>query len=180
MLEYRVRTLEAGLREALLHLNGSVGFRLPHSPPSNPPPADFQVHSHNLTYNLTYALKELEAMKFERENGMYLEHGLHDHNNHGDSTSTIYEAGSKTNVEIEDLATSPPASERQCPVDSTDHFLPSAGDCVASNTFPNVLTARDIGTGDPRRCEITSVSWLSLLVTEEVYFSHSNAILFGP
>jgi hypothetical protein len=183
MLENRVWILEAGLKEALFHLNGTVEFRQPPLP-SNPHCTNFVEGSHNLTYNITDALKELDAMKFEREEGMYQGHDSHDDNNHADSPSTIYNADSTPNMEIEHLTTSPDVSEPRCPADSDHHFLLTpgdcAGDCAVSSTVPDVLTARITGTGDALLCEKPSVSWLSLLVTDEIYFSHSETIAFGP
>lgn len=131
LLENRVEILETGLREALLHLNASGGFQLPHSPESNPPSpssANFLDHSHDLTYNITQALKELQGMKVEREKGIYSDndHDHDDHSDHADSVSRpdIAESTHTTSsAKIEDLAT-PLTSPSNSPPPKT-LFLPS-------------------------------------------------------
>jgi hypothetical protein len=115
MLENRAWILEVGLREALFHLN-----RMHHSNP----------HLSNLvTYSISHALKELEAIKFEREKGMYPGPRPHDDNNYADSTSTICNSGPTSNMDID-----PAASEPWWPADSTRRFLLSIDD---SNTVSN-------------------------------------------
>jgi hypothetical protein len=131
LLENRVDILETGLREALLRLNASGGIHLPHSPTSNPPSptaANFLDHSHDLTYNITQALKELQSMKAEREKGMYDHESEHDHSDHGDTTSRRDSAESTHTTEsihsdipsakIEDLAT-PLTSPANSPLQKT-------------------------------------------------------------
>jgi hypothetical protein len=142
-----VLTLEFGLRE-VFSLNGMSR--------SNPHAPYFVGRSHKIAY----ALKALEAIKFEREKGMYPGQ-CPDHDNHDEYASTIYNAGSITDMEIE--ATSLVASEPPCPADSTHHFLLSTDECAASNTVSNGFIARNMCT----------VSSICLFVTEEIYFSHS-------
>jgi hypothetical protein len=48
------------------------------------------------------------------------------------------------------------------------------------NQTENVVTARNIATGDPWMCEKPNVTWLGLLVTNKIYFSHSDSLVFGP
>ena len=135
LLENRVEILETGLREALLHLNGHGGIRLPHSPSSNPPSpssANYLEQSHDLNYNITQALKELQAMKAEREKGLYSENehdsDHSDHSDHGgeipssrrdSDESTVTVSSAKT----EDLAT-PLTSPSNSPIQKT-LFLPT-------------------------------------------------------
>jgi len=130
LLENRVDILETGLREALLRLNASGGIQLPHSPASNPPSptaVNFLDHSHDLTYNITQALKELQSMKTEREKGIYSDHDHEsDHGDHYEDSSRRDSAESThtvSSVKIEDLAT-PLTSPSNSPVPKT-LFLPS-------------------------------------------------------
>jgi len=131
LLENRVDILETGLREALLRLNASGGIQLPHSPSSNPPSptsVNFLDHSHDLTYNITQALKELQSMKVEREKGIYSEHDHEsDHDDHGEDSSSHRDSAESTqtvsSVKVEDLAT-PMTSPSNSPVLKTQ-FLPS-------------------------------------------------------
>jgi hypothetical protein len=129
-LENRVDVLETGLREALLRLNATGSFHLPDSPPTNPPSptaANFLDHSHDLNYNITQALKELQAMKSEREKGIYSEPEHDDHSDHDhDDTSSRRDSGESTraasSVKTEDLAT-PLTSASNSPLPKT-LFLP--------------------------------------------------------
>lgn len=130
LLENRVEILETGLREALLHLNGHGGIRLPHSPSSNPPSptsANYLEQSHDLNYNITQALKELQAMKAEREKGLYSENEHDsDHSDHGEISSSRRDSDESTvttSAKTEDLAT-PLTSPSNSPIQKT-LFLPT-------------------------------------------------------
>jgi len=128
LLENRVEVLETGLREALLRLNAAGGFQLPNSPSSNPPSptsANFLDHTHDLNYNITQALKELHAMKSEREKGTYSEQEHGDHSDHDDVASQ-HDSGESirtiSSVKTEDSAT-PLTSPPNSPLSKT-LFLP--------------------------------------------------------
>jgi hypothetical protein len=187
LLENRVDILETGLREALLRLNTNGGFQLPHSPASIPPSptaANFLDHSHDLTYNITQALKELQAMKVEREKGIYSEHEHDDHSEHDDSVSRR-DSGESTrtmSAKSEDLATpltspsnSPPpkalflASELSpAPVlpqypDSSLNFYQAYYDRQTSNPVVSVQTA------GPFMYDDLSLSWLDSVALDETY-----------
>ena len=97
--------LETGLREALLQLNTHGGIRLPHSPSSTPPSptsANYLDHATDLNYNITQALKELQAMKSEREKGSLFPENDHDHDHdsehsdHGDSPISRHDSAEST------------------------------------------------------------------------------------
>ena len=139
LLENRVEILETGLREALLRLNANGGIQLPHSPASSPPSptaVNFLEHSHDLTYNITQALKELQSMKEEREKGLYAEqnedssdHGDHETSSRRDSAESTRTASS---AKTEDLAT-PITSPLNSPQTKT-LFLPT--DLSQPQLFP--------------------------------------------
>jgi len=129
LLENRVDILETGLREALLRLNANGGIHLPNSPsssPQSPSSANFLDHPHDLNYNITQALKELQSMKVEREKGLYSEDHDSDHSEHSDSLSTRGRAESTHTImsaKTEDLAT-PLTSPSNSPLPKT-LFLPN-------------------------------------------------------
>ena len=180
--------LETGLREALLRLNASGGFQLPHSPSSIPPSptsADFLDHSQDVTFNITQALKELQAMKAEREKGIYLEHEHDERSEHGDGVSRR-DSGESTrtmSAKSEDLATpltspsnSPPPkalflpSEEitQTPVpaqypDSNFNFYQAYYDRHTSNSVLSVSTGGTFVYDD------LSLSWLDSVALDETY-----------
>jgi hypothetical protein len=131
--------LETGLREALLRLNTTGGIQLPNSPASSPPSptgVNFLEHSHDLTYNITQALKELQSMKEEREKGLYTEqhedsshHSDHETSTRRDCAESIHTASS---AKTEDLAT-PLTSPSNSPQIKT-LFLPT--DLSQPQLFP--------------------------------------------
>jgi hypothetical protein len=187
LLENRVEILETGLREALLRLNASGGFQLPHSPASNPPSptaANFLDHSHDLTYNITQALKELQAMKTEREKGVYSDHEHDDHSDHGDSASRR-DSGESTHTmsaKSEDLATpltspsnSPPPKALFLPSEisqpsmvaqypeSNLNFYQAYYDRQTSNPVLSIQTAGAFMYDD------LSLSWLDSVALDETY-----------
>jgi len=192
LLENRVDILETGLREALLRLNASGGFQLPHSPASNPPSptaSHFLDHSHDLTCNITQALKELQAMKVEREKEIYSdhEHEHDDHSDHGDTGSRRDSAESThtmSSAKIEDLATpltspsnSPPPKALFLPselaqpplnpqyTDSNINFYQAYYDRQISNTIPTLNLA---ATGQFAYDEL-SLSWLDSVAMDDTY-----------
>jgi hypothetical protein len=178
-----VEILETGLREALIRLNGVGGFQLPHSPASNPPSPtsnNFLDHSHDLTYNITQALKELQAMKTEREKGIYSD-PEHDgeHSDHGDSSSRrdSDESTHTMSSKIEDLATpltspsnSPPPKALFLPTDvpraqisshyqdSSLNFYQAYYDRQTSNSVLNVPVYDEL-----------SLSWLDSVALDGSY-----------
>ena len=188
LLENRVDILETGLREALLRLNANGGFpQLPHSPASAPPSptaVNFLDHSHDLTYNITQALKELQAMKSEREKGIYSEHDHDDHSDHDDSVSRR-DSGESTrtmSAKSEDLATplttpsnSPPpkalflpSEVPQTPIlplypESNLSFYQAYYDRQTTNP---VLTVQ---TNAPYMYDDLSLSWLDSTALDEAY-----------
>jgi len=186
LLENRVDILETGLREALLRLNGVGGFQLPHSPASNPPSptsSNFLDHSHDLTYNITQALKELQSMKSEREKGLYSDHDG-DHSDHGDASSRrdSDESTHSMSIKIEDLATpltspsnSPPPKALFLPSemsqaqitpqysDSNLNFYQAYYDRQTANAVLNVPA-----TG-PLVYDELSLSWLDSVALDDSY-----------
>jgi hypothetical protein len=131
LLENRVEVLETGLREALLRLNAAGGFHLPDSPTSNPPSptsANFLDHTHDsINYNITQALKELQAMKAEREKGVYSgqEHedsSDHDHDDTASRRDSSESTRTGSSIKSEDLAT-PLTTPSNSPLPKT-LFLP--------------------------------------------------------
>jgi len=187
LLENRVDILETGLREALLRLNANGGFQLPHSPASTPPSptaANFLDHSHDLTYNITQALKELQAMKAEREKGIYSEHEHDDHSEHGGSVSRR-DSGESTltmSVKTEDLATpltspsnSPPPKALFLPLetsptpaipqypDSNINFYQAYYERQTSNPVFSVAPAGPFVYDD------LSLTWLDSVALDETY-----------
>ena len=185
--------LETGLREALLHLSASGGFQLPHSPSSNPPSptsTNFLDHSHDLTYNITQALKELQAMKVEREKEIYSDHDHDDHSDHGDSTSrrdSDESTHTMLSAKIEDLATpltspsnSPPPKALFLPsdvsqpplqpqyTDSNLNFYQGYYDRQTPNSVINVPT------GGPLACDELSLSWLDSVLDDNYNISLQN------
>ena len=181
--------LETGLREALLRLNTSGGFHFPHSPASNPPSpssANFLDHSHDLTYNITQALKELQAMKVEREKHMYSEND-HDgeRSDHGDSVSrrdSAESTGTMSSAKTEDLATpltspsnSPPQKTLFLPTevsqtqpqpqypDSNLNFYPAYYDRQTSNSVLNVAPSGSFAYDE------LSLSWLDSVALDDAY-----------
>jgi len=187
LLENRVDILETGLREALVRLNANGGFQLPHSPtsaPASPTAANFLDHSHDLTYNITQALKELQAMKAEREKGIYSEHEHDDHSDHGDSVSRR-DSGESTrtmSAKSEDLATpltspsnSPPPKAlflpselSQTPVlpqypESNLNFYQAYYDRQTTNAVSSVPT------NGPYVYDDLSLSWLDSAALDETY-----------
>jgi hypothetical protein len=105
-----VEILETGLREALLRLNASGEFRLPHSPSNNP---HSPTSNNCLDYNITQALKELQAMKVEREKGFSSVIGRDNHGDHGDSRPRRDSAESPRTTKIEDLVSPSPPPKAQ-------------------------------------------------------------------
>ena len=123
-----MEVLETGLREALLRLNATGGFHIPNSPTSNAPSptsSNFLDHSHDLNYNITQALKELHAMKTEREKGTYSEQEHGDHSDH-DEVASQHDSGESirtiSSTKTEDSAT-PLTSPANSPLPKT-LFLP--------------------------------------------------------
>jgi hypothetical protein len=186
-----VEILETGLREALLRLNATGGIQLPHSPASNPPSptaANFLDHSHDLTYNITQALKELQAMKVEREKGMYSENDHDhdgDHSEHGDSASRRDSAESTrtmSSIKTEDLAT-PLTSPSNSPAPKA-LFLPT--EMHQTNMHPQYPESNlnfyqayydrqtsasvvNVPTAGPFVYDELSLSWLDSVALDDTY-----------
>jgi hypothetical protein len=135
-----VEILETGLREALLRLNASGGFHLQHNPgsnPSSPASTNFLDHSHDLNYNITQALRELQAMKVEREKGVYSDHNHDDHSDHGESALRSNSAeltDPMSSAKTEDLATPLTSPSNSPPPKAL--FLPSDLSQPLSPQFP--------------------------------------------
>jgi hypothetical protein len=188
LLENRVDILETGLREALLRLNASGGFQLPHSPASSPPSptsVNFLDHSRDLTYNITQALKELQAMKVEREKGIYSDHDHDNHSDHGDSSSrrdSDESIQTMSSIKIEDLVTpltspasSPPPKalflptelsqasvQAQYPESNVNFYQPY---CDRQTSIP-VL---NVPTAGPFVYDELSLSWLDPVALDDSY-----------
>jgi len=202
LLENRVEVLETGLREALLRLNQAGGIHLPHSPSSNPPSptaANFLDHSHDLSYNITQALKELQSMKSEREKGMYSEHEHeHEHEHDSDHTSEHGDVSSRRDsaestqtmlsAKSEDLTTpltspanSPPQkalflpSEMSQPLfqpqfaENSINFYQAYYDRQSSNT-----SAINLPTSGPYMYDDLNLSWFDSVALDDTYLQNSN------
>ena len=178
--------LETGLREALLRLSASGGFQLPHSPSSNPPSptsTNFLDHSHDLTYNITQALKELQAMKVEREKGIYSDHDHDDHTDHGDSTSrrdSDESTHTMLSAKIEDLATpltspsnSPPPKALFLPSELSQPPLqpqyPDSNLNFYREYYDRQTSNSNVPTGGPLVYDELSLSWLDSVVLDDNY-----------
>jgi hypothetical protein len=193
LLENRVDILETGLREALLRLSQAGGIQLPHSPTSNPPSpssATFLDHAHDLTYNITQALKELQQMKDEREKGLYQEH--HDdseHSDHNSDSASRRDSAESTltlsSVKTEDLATpltspsnspppkalflpsevsQPPLKPQPIYSDSSLNFYQAYYDRQTTTPMLNAPTS----TG-PFLYDDLSLSWLDSVALDDTY-----------
>ena len=198
LLENRVEVLETGLREALLRLNQAGGIHLPHSPSSNPPSptaANFLDHAHDLSYNITQALKELQSMKSEREKGTYSEHE-HEHDSdhtseHGEDSSRRDSAESThtmLSAKTEDLTTpltspanSPPQKALFLPSDMSQplfqpqfpennvNFYQAYFDRQTANN-----PAMNLPTSGPYMYDELNLSWLDSVALDETYLQNSN------
>src|SRR5271169_5205789 len=199
LLENRVDILETGLREALLRLNASGGFQLPRSPASSPPSptsTNFLDHSRDLTYNITQALKELQAMKAERERGIYSDHDHDNHSDHGDSSSRRDSGESiqtMSSIKIEDLAT-PLTSPANSPSPKA-LFLPT--DLSQASVEPQYpesnlnfyqayydrqtsIPVLNVPTVGPFAYDELSLSWLDSVALDDSYnFSLQNSDEFS-
>jgi hypothetical protein len=187
LLENRVDILATGLREALLRLNASGGFQLPRSPASSPPSptsANFLDHSRDLTYNITQALKELQAMKVERERGIYSDHDHDNHSEHGDSSSRqdSGESIQTMSIKIEDLATpltspanSPPPKALFLPTElSQASVQPQYPECnvnfyQAYYDRQTSIPVLNVPTGGPFVYDELSISWLDSVALDDSY-----------
>ena len=189
MLENRVEILETGLREALLRLNQAGGIQLPHLPSSNPPsptPANFLDHAHGLNYNITQALKELQAMKEEREKGQYQEQ--HEDSEHSDNSDSASRRGSSesthgaSSIKSEDLAT-PLTSPSNSPAPKA-LFLPSEISQPCQQSYPDTNSnlyqpyydrqaplslVNFTTTTGPFICDELSLSWLDSVALDDTY-----------
>lgn len=186
--------LETGLREALLRLNAAGGIQLPHSPASNPPSptsSHYMEHSHDLTYNITQALKELQQMKTEREKGMYSEHSDHDgdHSDHDSRRDSGESTHAMSSAKTEDLATPLTSPSNSPPPTSKALFLPSemiAQPQVSAYPESNLnfyqayydrqtsvpvlnLAAANAATAGPNFVYDESLSWLDSVALDESY-----------
>lgn len=175
--------LETGLREALFRLNASGGFQLPH-PESNPPSptvTNFLDHSHDLNYNITQALKELQTMKVEREKGVYSDHDHDDRSSdHGDSSSGRDSAESThaMSAKMEDLATpltspsnSPPPKALFLPSDLSQpplnpQYAESSLNFYQAYTSDPILNIPTVG---PFVYDELSLSWLDSVALDDSY-----------
>jgi hypothetical protein len=187
LLENRVEILETGLREALLRLNANGGFHLHHSSasnPSSPASTNFLDNSHDLNYNITQALRELQAMKVEREKSVYSDHSHDDHSDHGESAFRSDSAeltDPMSSAKTEDLATpltspsnSPPpkalffASDFSQPLspqftESNINFYQSYYDRQTPNSVLNLPSTGPFLYDDP------SLSWLDSVALNDNY-----------
>jgi hypothetical protein len=186
-LENRVEILETGLREALLHLNGHGGVRLPHSPtsePASPTSATYLDHATDLNYNITQALKELQAMKTEREKGMYSENDHDsDHSDHGESISSRRDSAEPTrtasSAKTEDLAT-PLTTPANSPLPQKTLFLSTEVSQPVQlayvenslNFYPPLFDRNTVGVQNMAQgfnYEDLSLSWLDTVALDETY-----------
>ena len=187
LLENRVEILETGLREALLQLNVHGGIRLPHSPssePLSPTAANYLDHATDLHYNITQALKELQAMKSEREKGIYSENDHDsDHSDHGESPSSRRDSAESSrtasSAKTEELTTpitspsnSPPQKALFLPNEVTQ--TPFQMQFVENNIAfyqpfydRNITTAQNLAT--QFNYEDPNMNWLDTVALDDTY-----------